>query len=137
MAKGPVVAVVLGLSLLVSPGFAGDAEVFDVSKELSEAVRGGRRAVNVSLVKMPDYTVNAVAVKDEIPLHRHDKGSHVLYIISGRGTVTIDGKPVALKPGLVVHIPQGIDHSVKVEGGELRFMDFVRHSSTPTVKDKK
>jgi hypothetical protein len=51
--------------------------------------------------------------------------------------VTIDGKPVALKPGLVVHIPQGIDHSVKVEGGELRFMDFVRHSSTPTVKDKK
>jgi mannose-6-phosphate isomerase-like protein (cupin superfamily) len=121
----------------VSPGFAGDAEVFDVSKELSEAVRGGRRAVNVALVKMPDYTVNAVAVKDEIPLHRHDKGSHVLYIISGRGTVTIDGKPVALKPGLVVHIPQGIDHSVKVEGGELRFMDFVRHSSTPTVKDKK
>jgi hypothetical protein len=75
MVKGPVVAVVSGLSLLVSPGFAGDAEVFDVSKELSEAVRGGRRAVNVALVKMPDYTVNAVAVKDEIPLHRHDKGS--------------------------------------------------------------
>jgi quercetin dioxygenase-like cupin family protein len=125
-----LVLVLISASLLVSPVFAGEAEVFDVGKELSGVARG-RQAVNVSLVKMPDYTVNAVAVKDEIPLHRHDNGSHVLYIVSGRGTATLDGKPVALKPGMLVHIPQGIDHSLKVEGGELRFVDFVRHS-TPT-----
>jgi quercetin dioxygenase-like cupin family protein len=130
------VLTIISASWLVSPAFAAEAEVFDVGKELSAAA-AGRRTVNVSLVKMPDYTVNAVAVKDEIPLHRHDEGTHVLYIVSGRGTATLGGKPVALKAGMIVHIPQSVDHSIKPEGGELRFVDFVRHATEPAVKDKK
>jgi len=126
----------IGLCVLAGPALAEEAEVFDVGKELSGAGQG-RRVANVSLVKRPGYTVNAVAVKDEIPMHRHDDGSHVLYIVSGRGTATLGGKPVTLKPGMVVHIPQAVDHSIKVEGGEMRFVDFVRHSTDPTVKDKK
>jgi quercetin dioxygenase-like cupin family protein len=131
-----LVLMVVSASWLASPAFAAEPEVFDVGKELSTAAVG-RRTTNVSLVKMPDYTVNAVAVKDEIPLHRHDEGTHVLYIVSGRGTAMLGGKPVPLKPGTIVHIPQGVDHSIKPEGGEMVFVDFVRHATDPARTDKK
>jgi quercetin dioxygenase-like cupin family protein len=134
--KRTALIVITGISLLTSPAFAGEAEVFDLGKEFSGAGQG-RRAVNLSLVKTPEYTVNAVAVRDEIPMHRHEDGSHVLYIVSGRGTATLDGKPVALKPGIVVHIPKGISHSIKVEGEKMTFVDFVQHSVGPDQAEKK
>ena len=131
-----VALVLTALTLLAGASFAGEAEVFDLDKELSGAGQG-RRAVNLSLVKTPEYTVNAVAVKEEIPMHRHEDGSHVLYIVSGRGTGTLDGKPVTLKPGVVVHIPKGVNHSIKVEGEKLTFVDFVQHAIDPKQAEKK
>jgi len=124
------------IALTAGAAFAEQGEVFDLNKELSGAGQG-RRAVNLSLVKRPEYTVNAVAVSDEIPTHRHEDGSHVLYIVSGGGTVVLDGKAVALKPGLVVHIPRGIPHSIKAEGGRLTFVDFVQHAFDPAQSEKK
>jgi len=126
--------VVAGMTLIGGASFAGEAEVFDLNKALSGAGQG-RRAVNLSLVKTPEYTVNAVAVKEEIPMHRHEDGSHVLYIVSGRGTATLDGKPVTLKPGIVVHIPKGVNHSIK--GEKLTFVDFVQHAIDPKQAEKK
>jgi len=126
----------VGIALTAGTAFAGEAEVFDLGKELSGAGQG-RRAVSLPLVKRPDYTVNAVAVNDQIPTHRHEDGSHVLYIASGRGMLVLDGKTVALKPGLVVHIPKGIDHSIKAEGGRMTFVDFIQHAFDPTQTEKK
>jgi quercetin dioxygenase-like cupin family protein len=123
-----VVSVMFGLGLLPGAAFGAETEAFDVGKELSRAGQG-RSVVSVPLLKMAEYTVNAVAVKDEIPTHRHDNGNHVLYIISGQGTATVGGAPVALKSGVVVHIPKGVEHSIKAKGGELRFVDFVNHSA--------
>jgi quercetin dioxygenase-like cupin family protein len=136
MITGLAIATLIALMASASPAVAGDGAVFDLGKELSGAGQG-RRAVSRPLVKMPEYTVNAVAVNDEIPTHRHEDGSHVLYIVSGRGTVIIDGKPVALKPGLVVHIPKGIPHSIKAEGGKMTFVDFVQHAFDPNQAEKK
>ena len=136
MMTGMAIALVAGMTLTAGAALASEAAVFDLAKELSGAGQG-RRAVSRSLVKTPEYTVNAVAVNDEIPTHRHDDGSHVLYIVSGQGTVILDGKSVALKPGLVVHIPQGINHSIKVEGGKMTFVDFVQHAVDPNQAGKK
>jgi len=63
---GMPLALVAGLTLTAAAAFAGEAEVFDLGKELSGAGQG-RRSVSLSLVKTPEYTVNAVAVNDEIP----------------------------------------------------------------------
>ena len=134
--KRIALAVAAGMTLMAGSVFAGEAEVFDVGKELSGSGQG-RRAVNLSLVKTPEYTVNAVAVRDEIPMHRHEDGSHVLYIVSGRGTATLDGTPVTLKPGIVVHIPKGVSHRIKVEGGRMTFVDFVQHPFDPSQAEKK
>jgi len=133
---GMAIALIAALMATTGMAFGGEAAVFDLAKELSGAGEG-RRAASRSLVKMPEYTVNGVAVNDEIPTHRHEEGSHVLYIVSGRGTVVLDGKVVALRPGLVVHIPKGIPHSIKAEGGKMTFVDFVQHAFDPNQAEKK
>ena len=51
--------------------------------------------------------------------------------------MTLDGKSAALKPGTVVHIPTGVNHRIKVDGGKMTFVDFVQHSFDPTQAEKK
>ncbi len=123
-------AMIAGMSLCAAAAFAGDAEVFDFNKEISKA-NPQAGAANRFMIKMPEYTVSAVVVKDEIPTHDHKDGNHVLYIVSGHGTATVDGKPVALKPGVLVHIPRGIVHRIKAERGKITFVDFVQHAFDP------
>jgi quercetin dioxygenase-like cupin family protein len=121
--------VVLALiSLVAGLAFAG-GEVFDFSDEVTKGYeRPAFRAKEI--LKTPEYTVVALVVKEEIKTHQHSDASHVLYIISGHGTVILDGQPVALKPGTIVHIPQGVTHSVKAEGSEVTLLDFSSHTPT-------
>jgi quercetin dioxygenase-like cupin family protein len=128
--KRLALALVVVTSLFAAAAFAGDAEVFDFNKEIAKA-NPQASAANRFMIRMPEYTVSAVVVKDEIPTHDHNDGSHVLYIVSGHGTATVAGKAVALKPGVVVHIPQGIVHSIKAERGKITFVDFVQHAFDP------
>jgi quercetin dioxygenase-like cupin family protein len=129
--------VVIALSLVANRAFAGGPEVFDVNREAAKT-NPKAEADSRYLVKAPQYTVNAVVVRKEIPTHQHPEGNHVLYIVSGRGTATVDGQPVSLKPGVLVHIPHGIVHSIRAQGGKLTFVDFVQHASDPsqTSQDK-
>jgi quercetin dioxygenase-like cupin family protein len=83
------------------------------------------------LVKEPTYTVGAVAVKDEIKAHRHKDGDHVLYIVTGQGTMTHVAQTIALKPGMVVHVPKGEAHSIKAQGGDLTLLDFAQSPFKP------
>jgi mannose-6-phosphate isomerase-like protein (cupin superfamily) len=45
------------------------------------------------------------------PMHTHD-GDHILYIISGRGFIHVDGTDVEVCAGHVVHIPAEYPHRV-------------------------
>jgi mannose-6-phosphate isomerase-like protein (cupin superfamily) len=36
-----------------------------------------------------------------------------------------------LKPGLIVHVPAGVAHSIKAEGGELTLVDFAQPPFDP------
>jgi quercetin dioxygenase-like cupin family protein len=122
--------VLAGMLLMTGAALAGDAEVFDFNREVATADRE-REAINRFMVRAPEYTVSAVVVNKEIPLHQHDDGSHVLYIVSGHGTATLDGQPVSLKPGALVHIPRGVRHSITAKGGRLTLVDFVSHAVDP------
>ena len=125
-----VVVMVAGLSLAGGPALAAESQAFDFQEQVK---KGDQRAgfTLQQMVKTPDYTVGAVAVQDEIKMHRHQDGNHVLYIVRGQGTATVDGKPVPLKPGMVLHIPKGVSHSLKAEGGELTLVDFAQPPFDP------
>ena len=57
----------------------------------------------------------------------------MLYIVSGQGAMTHGTQTIALKPGMVVHVPKGEVHAIKAQGGELTLLDFAQPpSSSPT-----
>ena len=124
-----VLAVLIGMSFVVGRAWADD-NVFNFNDEVTKGQQGAG-FTNKVLVKTPTYTVGAVAVKDEIKPHRHNDGEHVIYIVSGGGTMTHGDKTIALKPGMVVHVPVGVAHSIKAAGGDLTLVDFAQPPFDP------
>jgi quercetin dioxygenase-like cupin family protein len=119
----------MGLSLIAGSVYA-DNHAFEFSKEVKQ---GEQRQgfTNKVMVKTATFTVGAVAVKEEIKPHRHNDGAHVLYIVSGSGTMTHGDQTIPLKPGMVVHIPAGVAHSLKADGGDLTLVDFAQPPFDP------
>lgn len=58
------------------------------------------------------------------PRHRHDDAEQVFYVLEGRGRLFLgdhdEEHPV--QPGDVVLIPAGAWHSIRAEGGSLRYL---------------
>lgn len=129
MIKRMVGVAVMGISLVVGAAFAED-HAFNFSNEVKKGTQGPGFTNNV-LVKTPTYTVGAVAVKDEIKAHRHKDGEHVLYIVSGQGIMMHGDQTLTLKPGMIVHVPKGMAHAIKAEGGEITLVDFAQPPFDP------
>ena len=128
--KRMMLAALVGIGLLAGSALAQRSEVFDFAEEVK---KGEQRAgfTLKEMIKTPSYTVGAIAVKKGIKTHRHKDGSHVIYIVSGRGTATLDCKPIALNPGTVVHIPKGSPYSINAEDGEMTILDFAQPPFDP------
>jgi quercetin dioxygenase-like cupin family protein len=120
---------VMGIGLMAGSACAED-HAFNFNDEVKKGEARAGFTLQV-LVKEPTYTVGAVAVKDEIKAHRHKDGDHVLYIVSGQGSMTHGTQTIALTPGLVVHVPKGEVHAIKAQGGELTLMDFAQPPFKP------
>ena len=101
---------VMAMGLVAGAAFAED-HAFNFNDEVKKGEERPGFTLKV-LVKEPTYTVGAVAVKDEIKAHIHKDGDHVLYIVGGQGSMTHGTQTIALKPGMVVHIPKGEVHAI-------------------------
>jgi quercetin dioxygenase-like cupin family protein len=125
-----VVAMVMGLSLIGEPVWAAEGLVVDVQEQVK---KGDQRTgfTLQELVKTPTYTVGAVAVQDEIKMHRHLDGDHNVYTLSGRGTVALGEKQIPVKPGMLIHIPKDMPHGIKAQGGEVTLIDFAQPPFDP------
>ncbi|SFM47031.1 cupin domain-containing protein [Thermodesulforhabdus norvegica] len=50
--------------------------------------------------------------------HRHENEEEIIYVISGRGETTVEGKVYRLEPGVAVFTSPGEEHGVKNTGSE-------------------
>ncbi len=65
--------------------------------------------------------VAELAPGDHLERHRHAP-AEVYYVFAGEGTVVLDGKEIAVKPGAAVFIPGMAEHGVRQTGAAtLRF----------------
>src|SRR6266498_763187 len=101
-------AVFMGMGLVAGTVCAQDS-TFEFSNEVKQ---GEQRPgfTNKVMVKTATFTVGAIAVKEEIKPHRHNDGAHVIYIVSGGGTMM---------------------HGDKSERGDLTFVDFAQPPFDP------
>lgn len=66
-----------------------------------------------------------VAKTKSLPHFFHTGYDEVYYVLSGTGTVTLNGEASSLRPGSVVVIPAGTTHALEAsEGEELEFVIF-------------
>jgi mannose-6-phosphate isomerase-like protein (cupin superfamily) len=129
MMKRMRLAVLVGISLV-----AGSAWAENYAFEFSQEVKQGEQRpgfTNRVMVKTATFTVGAVAVTEAIKPHRHHDGAHVLYVVSGGGTMTHGDQTITLKPGMIVHVPVGVAHGIKAEGGELALVGFAQPPFDP------
>jgi mannose-6-phosphate isomerase-like protein (cupin superfamily) len=113
------------------PAYLSVHHAFVVQFRSDTAVEQRPGFTNKVMVKTATFTVGAVAVTEEIRPHRHHDGTHVLYIVSGGGTMTHGDQTITLKPGMIVHVPVGVAHGIRAEGGELTPVDFAQPSFDP------
>jgi mannose-6-phosphate isomerase-like protein (cupin superfamily) len=50
---------------------------------------------------------------DDAKLHYHERTDEFYYVITGRGTMVLDGEEIELHPGVVVYIPRGVKHKAR------------------------
>jgi quercetin dioxygenase-like cupin family protein len=127
-----VVAVLMGMGLV-----AGSVCAENYSFEFGNEVKQGEQRAGFTyapMIKTATFTVGALSVS-EIKPHRHNDGSHALYIVSGGGTMMHGDKTITLKPGMVVYVPVGIVHAVKSDGGGLTLVDFAQPPFDPAKID--
>ncbi|MEA3222583.1 MAG: cupin domain-containing protein [Thermodesulfobacteriota bacterium] len=55
------------------------------------------------------------------PLHSHP-WEHEIYIISGKGTVTVGDEEAELKEGMAIFIPPDTPHQIKAQESDIEFL---------------
>ncbi len=55
-------------------------------------------------------------VKEGVEEHYHATHTEQVYVLSGKGIMTIEGKEFLIKKGDFIIIPKGVAHSVRVKG---------------------
>ena len=68
--------------------------------------------------------------------HAHETQEEILYILSGAGAITAEGKETRLEPGVAVFIPPGLLHQIRTDEGEpLKLVTLFSPPVTPGAYD--
>jgi mannose-6-phosphate isomerase-like protein (cupin superfamily) len=67
--------------------------------------------------------------------HYHEKGEHVIFILSGEGIELVEGKEFPVKAGDVIFVPAGVKHTtLNKSEKDLRYIGFL--TCTPGQEDR-
>jgi quercetin dioxygenase-like cupin family protein len=106
-----------GRKNLTSPDGA-PATVVEAAKVTSYPIANGKGEAALLLDQLPIGAASLqrfeASAGAEVPAHSHERSDELLYIVSGRAEMIIDGKTTPVGPGDAVHIPMGTPHQVKV-----------------------
>jgi mannose-6-phosphate isomerase-like protein (cupin superfamily) len=83
----------------------------------------GFRTIFGDDITTPDFTVGVADLEPGgwLGHHRH-RPAEVYYVLSGRGTLSIDGTDHGVLAGTTVYIPSNSEHGIRNDGqGPLRF----------------
>jgi len=97
-----------------------------------EGAAGVRMAVMVGRADgAPHFALRQFEVEPggHSPRHSHDY-EHEVFVVSGRGTVLVEGEERALRPGDVVYVPANTEHQFRASSADgsaagLRFLCLV------------
>ena len=65
-----------------------------------------------------------------LPRHRHAHEHEAFDVLSGQGTVWLDGERVAAGPGTLIFVPAGVEHGFENDGDEPWLIRATIHQRT-------
>lgn len=82
---------------------------------------------NKHIFRREDLKIGLISVRphDELPAHVHDRQEQFYYVLEGEGSIHMDDRELALKPGTAVRIAPGVVHGVSNPNDRpLRYLDI-------------
>ena len=76
-----------------------------------EILRGGLTVLKASPAAGTEGSVLGLSMDRSAPIHAHDHGDEILYVISGKGQATVGEEQYDIQTGDVVFVPTGTMHS--------------------------
>jgi quercetin dioxygenase-like cupin family protein len=61
----------------------------------------------------------------DFPMHRHDRTYATLFVVEGKGIVTLNGNEHKLSVGDVIYLPPGTSHEFRCDGGPFAYVAVV------------
>jgi mannose-6-phosphate isomerase-like protein (cupin superfamily) len=75
------------------------------------------------LASNPQADAAAIEISS-VKAHRHMGTSEFMYVVSGRATGVVAGRPVTVNTGDFAYIPKGVVHSFQSVGGRIKLLAF-------------
>lgn len=72
---------------------------------------------NIHVVKIADdeyQTSFIIWIRNEVRAHKHNEHTENIYVIKGKGEMTLNDEKFVIKKGDYLNIPKGSSHSLKV-----------------------
>jgi quercetin dioxygenase-like cupin family protein len=93
-------------------------------EDLGEMMRAAGNGVQWTLVEPSDLNANLVhlEVGSTLPEHVNKEVDVLLVVLAGDGILRLDGRPFALSPNVVAHVPKGASRAVEAVGSALSFL---------------
>ena len=87
----------------------------NIEEKANEKFNGGEGFFNARIYNdgINKIIKGRLKKNNSIGLHTHEGTSEVIYVISGRGIMTTDGKEEILTSGMVTYCPMGHNHTFK------------------------
>ena len=97
--------------------------LIDIFNMAPKAIAGFKGGEGEALVRMHQDEMGKVAqitlpVGASIGYHTHDTSSEIMYFLSGKGTVTVNGTPETVTAGACHYCKKGSSHGLVNDGDE-------------------
>ena len=84
-------------------------ERIDLTEKASFAEQFAPRILKAS----PDYKIPLICMKPGQEIQPHEGGTGVLYIVSGKGVMTVDGQEVEVRAGNMILVDKGESRGIR------------------------
>ncbi|MBI1936096.1 cupin domain-containing protein [Candidatus Woesearchaeota archaeon] len=86
-------------------------DIFDVPKRLGQLDQETEYFKYTVIAETETGSIELLRLDERIPLHRHPKENHFVYVYKGRAKGTVGDVTAEVGPGQIVAIPAGVPHS--------------------------
>ena len=97
--------------------FLGAFSVYSQTTSELKKIKPPAEYDNIHVMKIADDDFQSsflIWIKNDVKLHKHDQHTENIYVLKGKGEMTLNDEKFVIQKGDYLNIPKGSSHSLKV-----------------------